>query len=429
VAVDTKTGKKTASTNLDELPTDFFFDEHEEGLIFVYGGRNRVKETKRENATLELFDAATLESRKKFDLPGPVTGIYLDAPGYIYLANRGIDRKSEKKQAEGEIYVVNRETLEMETVPIEMAPGPLAWDENRGVYYVLTAPRRTRMDFNAQLHLISGAGIESTLDLPQLPIAMQPSLDREAYFILYKDHVIKADKNLDSSERAMSLDKLPAQLFEHPTNNHFYVLHQAASKVSIVDGQSGETVSTFKSGSAGKKFGKFMAAFGAQLAMTTLVFAAGPSFTVGGTAYYHVPNVVPQGYFLQETFAAFSEDARFLYVYNTGTNDVTVLDTSSHEVLRKVPGGRSDFMTVLDGRYLCTVSPRNVRFFDVDNKFADKATYDASDASILEIPGTTKAYLSRGTKLPVGVIDFAHLGGMVELSGVTGQVVHLVDYD
>ena len=144
---------------------------------------------------------------------------------------------------------------------------------------------------------------------------MQPSLDRKNFFILYKKAVMKTDRDLTTHEEAMTLEPAPAQLMEHPDNGNFYVLHQTSPKVSIIYGGSGLTVKKITFGRASKKFGKVMAMVGASIAMAGLTVAAGPAFTVGNTSYYYVPNVVPAGYFVQKTYAAFSEDADFLYVY------------------------------------------------------------------------------------------------------------------
>ena len=145
--------------------------------------------------------------------------------------------------------------------------------------------------------------------------------------------------------------------------------------MSVVDSASGKTVDKVKTGRNKKRATKLAAAAGAQLAMTGLVVATVPSYTVNDTSYYNVPIVNPVGYGSenQTTFGNFSETAASLYVYNAWTDDVTVIDTGSHKIVGKLPGGEDSLMTVNDGKLLCTVSPGYVRFFDIGKGFEMKA--------------------------------------------------------
>ena len=226
--------------------------------------------------------------------------------------------------------------------------------------------------------------------LPRRPLAAQPSPDRKHFYVLYEDVVVRVDRDLQQSKKVLSLEDSPVQLFEHPDNNHFYALHFDSSDVSVVDGASGKTVD--------------------------------------GKAYYYVPIVIPDGAEYQKTFATFSEGARFLYVYNASTDDVTVIDTGSHKVVEKLPGGEDDFKTVNDGKLLCAVSPGYVRFFDVAKGFEMKVDYDGVNAEVLEIAGKNKAYLSRDLGKAVAVIDLDTSGELVDIPDTSGKVIQLVEY-
>jgi DNA-binding beta-propeller fold protein YncE len=240
VAVDTKTGAIVARAEIKREPDDFFLTASGEGLIFVDDGLNALKASQRKPATLELFDAATLESRKKAVLPGPIKGIYLDYPGRVYFLNRGVDDSKKKNRAQGEIYVVDRETLDLEaTLEVGMAPGQLAWDPDREMFYLLTSPWATRKQAEAQLHLIGAEGIVASIELPRRPLGAQPSQDREHFYVLYEDDVVRVDRDLEQSSKALALKDSPVQLFEHPDNNRFYALHYDSSYVSVVDGATG----------------------------------------------------------------------------------------------------------------------------------------------------------------------------------------------
>jgi DNA-binding beta-propeller fold protein YncE len=430
VVVDTKTGTIVAQADIKDEPDDFFLNDSGDGLIFVDEGLNALKPKYRVAASMELFDATTLESRKKVTLPGPIKGVYLDYPGRLYFLNPGVDQTSEKTRAQGEIYVVDRETLDLKaTAEVGMAPGQLAWDGERKMFYVLTSPWATRKQAEAQLHLIGGDGIVASIDLPRRPLGAQPSLDREHFYVLYEDEVVRVDRDLEESKTVLSLKDSPVQLFEHPENDHFYAIHFDSAYVSVVDGASGKTVGRVKSGRDSKRLTNAAAAVGAQLAVTGLVVASGPSYTVDGTSYYEVPVVNPVGYgeAKQWTFATFSEGARFLFVYNSWTNDVSVIDTTSHKIVAKLAGGEDDFKTLNDGKLLCTISSGYVRFFEIGNGFEKKATYDGVNAQVLEIPGKKKAYLSRELGKPVAIIDLESLGEPMPIPETSGKVIQLME--
>jgi DNA-binding beta-propeller fold protein YncE len=432
VVVETKTGTIVAQSDIKKEPTDFFLNESGDGLIFVQRGLNALKANQRHPASIESFDATTLKSQKKFDLPGPISGIYLDYPGRVFLSNTRVGHTSKKSRAQGELYVVDRKTLELTaTLEVGMAPGQLAWDSERKMFYLLTSPWATQKQASAQLHLIGSDGIEASIDLPRRPLGAQPSLDREHFYVLYKDDVVRVDGDLKKAEKTLSLKDSPVQLFEHPDNGHFYALHFDSAYVSIVDSASGKTVDRVKSGRDKKRVAKLATAAGAQVAMAGLVVATGPSYTMNGTSYYNVPVVNPVGFGAenQTTFGNFSETADFLYVYNSWTDDVTVIDTGSHKIVRKVPGGEDGLMTVDDGKLLCTVSGTYVRLFDIGNGFEMKADYDGLFTDVLEIPGKSKLYLSQELGRSVAVIDLDSLGDPVSIPGTSGKVIQLMEYE
>jgi hypothetical protein len=431
VVVDLEKGTIVAKADRKE-PDDFLLIDSGDGLILVEQGLNALKPKYRRSASLELLDAETLESRKKVDLPGPIEQIYLDYPGRIYFLNRGVDHTNDKVRAQGEIYVLNRNTLDaIATVEVGMAPGQMAWDAERQMFYVLTSPWATRKDAAAQLHLIGADGIVASVDLPRRPLAAQPSLDREHFYVLYEDDVVRVDRDLTEAKQFLSLKKSPVQLFEHPENNHFYALHYDSPDVSIVDGASGKTVDKIKSGRTGARIGNVALAAGAQALAVGLVVASGPSHTVNGTSYYNVPIVNPFGLGaeFQKTFASFSEDATVLYVYNANTLDLTMIDTGSNKVIAKVGGGGDDFGTIVDGKILYTVSGSSVRFYDIDNGFEVKGEHSGLEVELLEILGRNKAYIFRGWGKGLGMVDFDNLGELIDIPAVPGRAIQIVDYE
>ena len=315
------------------------------------------------------------------------------------------------------------------SLQVGMAPGRLAWDPERELFYLLTSPYATRRQAAAQLHLIGADKVEASIDLPRQPLAAQPSLDRNYFYVLYDDEVVRVDKELKQAEPFLSLKDSPVQLFESPNGRYFYALHFDSNKVSVVDASSGKTVHRITTGRASAKVGNFALAAAAQAVATGLVIASGPSYTINGTAYYNVPIVNPFGYGSdsQRTFGTFSDDARFLYVYNAATLDVTVIDTASKEVVDKIPGAE-DLKTFMDGKLLVTVLPADVHFFDIGANFEEKATYEMIEPRVDEIAGQHKAFLTRALGKPIDVIDLDSFGKPQPIAGTSGRMITLTNY-
>ena len=150
---------------------------------------------------------------------------------------------------------------------------------------------------------------------------------------------------------------------------------------------------------------------------------------MNGTSYYNVPIVNPVGFGAEKqwTFGNFSETADFLYVYNSWTDDVTVIDTASHKIVKKVPGGEDGLMTVerrqapvhhLSGTY--------VRLFDIGNGFEMKADYDGIISDVQEIPGKSKLFFSQDLGRPVSVVDLKTLGDAVKIPKTAGKIIRPV---
>ena len=97
-----------------------------------------LKANQRIAASIELFDADTLESRKEVRPSRPDQGIYLDYPGRVYFLNPGVDHTSKKSRAQGELYVVDRENSGADRNP-GSRHGPRATGMGRGAQDVLPA--------------------------------------------------------------------------------------------------------------------------------------------------------------------------------------------------------------------------------------------------------------------------------------------------
>jgi hypothetical protein len=302
IAVDIAGGTVVAQAEIRRAPDDLFLADGDRKVVFVRKGLNALKASQRRPARLEPLEA--------LDLPGPIRSMYLDDPGRVYFLNRGFDHQNKKHRAQGELYVVDRGTLELKaTLEVGMAPGQLALDAEREMFFLLTSPWATQKKAAAQLHLIGADGIAASIDLPRRPLGAQPSQERRHFYVLHGDDIVRVDHDLKQAQKSLSLKDSPVQLFEHPDSGFFYALHY--------DG----------------------------------------------------------------------------------------------------------LMTVADGELLCTISPGNVRLFDIAGGFELKAQYDGVFSDVTEVPGKRKLYLSQELGRPVSVVDLDEPGEGVRIPGTAGKVI------
>jgi DNA-binding beta-propeller fold protein YncE len=152
---------------------------------------------------------------------------------------------------------------------------------------------------------------------------------------------------------------LPGRLYEgtlSPDEKRVYAL-EYGGKVSVIDVEAKKEIGSFTSGRGGVKFG-IMLANGLANAMSGIQ----ASYTGYPGNYYPLP--------LQIQTIAFSASGDFVYVYNSFSSDVTVVNAKTFLTLAKEPTGHtfqdSPLWQMPDKRYLLSAAPNKVMVFDAE---------------------------------------------------------------
>lgn len=164
---------------------------------------------------------------------------------------------------------------------------------------------------------------------------------------------------------------LPDQIMEaqlDPAGKYLYV-NEPSGHVSVMDLDTKQSIIRFASGRGGVKFVQSVAIPALMMASSAI------TYRITGT-----PGTFPFANFpLGVQSLAFSPSGNFLYVFNTQTNDVTVVETRGHTILRKValgPGlrnaqeaadlGEYSAWRTPDGRYLISSQGNKVLVLETE---------------------------------------------------------------
>lgn len=355
VRVDSASGKPAARRELVQVPASYLLTSDESGVVLIDRGELAMEPSKRRPARLQILDAATLEPRASLDLPGPCADVFWNEDrSLLYLLDTGIDHKQPERALPGRVYVVDPLAASLVAdLDVGAGPGPLSWDPQKGVFYILTRPRKTR-EAAASLQVLERDRIVKELALPRLPRSVVPAPDRSRFYVLEDAGITLVDGAVETIEGKIPL-KRPAGnliLLDPPTRG--YVLHPDSGVVSAVDLQARQVLAEVTTGRTGVKIGKWAAA----VAATTLS-GLNAQMLYGSYALGQVVTVPPA-----QTGAFVASDGKTVYIHNSQTNDLTAIDTETQKVLGMFAAGR-DLHTVLDGRYLAAPKPGELVLVDL----------------------------------------------------------------
>ncbi len=358
VSLDLQTGEVTRRLEVAR-PIDSLIAVGDGTKAVVYSGRETPKGLPAAPAELRFVDLATLTVEATIALegdPGPPTR---SADGrWLYLLEFGKPDKKPEKNVNGRVQVVSLEHRAHETsLNVGRAPRGLVMDDEGNQVFVLSDGEPSlekKDDVPGILWVIRGAEVATRIGVGEDPLFLRVSPDRERLYV--------------ASEEALSVIDLPAlsklgdaapkpggrspltgrakELTVSTDGKRGYVLYAESSKLGILDLEKHQLLAELGTGRGSVKFGKFLGA--AVLSAASMSAAqAGP-----GGGFYTVYGVAPAN-----TALVLSSDEKHVYVLNTQTNDVTVVDTETRLAVTKIGvGGSANRMELLPGGALVAVT-------------------------------------------------------------------------
>lgn len=336
-ALDAESGKVTQDSVLESEPRDHWFLPESGRALLALAGHEKRPDAPPE---LVVFDAATgALSRTK--LPGsPLafrrTGV--ETQRYLELENA---------------VVVVDSSGRLMGEPIR------AGDEK---LFLLDAPEGGRALLAGKtkkagkLVVLEAGAVTNSLDVPPLEDVLFDGKGGRIFLCASKQALVVAASDL-ASLRSLTLPDRFRDVHLNPAGDRLYV-NEVGDSVSVVDVESGRQLAHFASGRGGKKL---------LLAAAAGLASALSPYRYGLTMRMPYQNVdVPTA--VQSL--AFSPSGRFVYVHNSTTADITVVETEGHTSVLKVGTGATaagPFLWTLPGaRQLLSVGASKLMAFDTD---------------------------------------------------------------
>jgi hypothetical protein len=356
-ALDLDAGTRLAQRELPEAPVAMALSEGDAGLVLVFSpGDATQKKGARPPARIEVLDLDTLATRSSLTLPGPAAQVLWSESGArAYVLDAGREDKDPAKAVPGHVYVVDTSapavSADLELGP---SPGPLSWDPVREAFYVLTAPRKGKQ--GAAIYVIAGERVVAERPLPRRPLSVVPAPDRSRYYVLDEGGVTLLDAELTQVVGSIQTPKPRSLVLLGGSGPRALVTHVGQERVSVVDVQEGKTLASVGTGRTGVKLLQSAAAGFATAVAGAVAQGQLPASVIAGSGIYPGQVVtVPQG----DTTAAVTADGSTACVYNSQTDDVTVIDLVAGKAGAKFKGGDAGVQPALDGRTCVAFGRRN----------------------------------------------------------------------
>ena len=311
------------------------------------------RETKKKQPPLpaELFfvDLENLELQKTVPLQGePLSPAVSPDGGYLYLLEPGSPDKKPEKNINGRVQVISLANRAYETsLDVGSGLGRLIVDEEGEQVFVLSqrepsGKKEKKEDRPGLLHVIRAAYTVAKLEVGWAPLFVKITPDREKVYVVSQKSLAAVDvvalRNLEGGELKQSgiswltqgsAYKGASELAITSDGRRGYVLYAGSSKLVVFDLEENVMLAELTAGRGGVKFGKFLG-------------------DVAAGKYYNVAAA--------STTIVFGPDEKFVYVLNTNSNDVTIVDAETNQIVETIGvGGDVRRMTLLPGGKLVAV--------------------------------------------------------------------------
>lgn len=336
--VDVRTLKIISQTTLTSAPIDIWQPAGSARVLIPCQGFKPGTPVPAELAVLNTTTGAV----EKIALPSAVKRWHeMDAPDrrYLELENHVVVVTADGKLA-GDPLAVGAELLLF---------GPAG--EGKSRYYMAGKTAK-----QGQLALLEGGSITKSVSVPPAEAVVLDAANSRLFVCAKKQGMMLDSRSL---EKPVAIP-LPGGFHEvmlDPDKKRLYV-NATGDHVSVLDIESAKQIASFTSGRGSVKFMQELAAASAQMLSQIQYQMTG----VPGTGWNaQAPTAVQS--------MAFSPSGNFVYVFNSATSDITVVETKTFTSTKKVPTGYlqgSSLWRTPSGDRLVSVAMNKLVVFDTE---------------------------------------------------------------
>ncbi|MFY9726116.1 MAG: hypothetical protein WAJ87_11515 [Bryobacteraceae bacterium] len=412
VTMNLATGQVLGRISLPRPPSASILAKDGGTAMLLYAQRSE-KHAESTPAELQFISVARNSADGKITLDG-APDLPILAPGgeYLYLMEKGQPFGKPDKRVNGRVHVISVKGMKEEAVlDAGSDPKGVLADEAAGQTLLLSdgAPVKGEKKVDGELRVLRGASVASVLKVGYAPQFVRLSPDRKRLYVIGLGELTAFDY-----QSFREIGRIPpvgaiSELAFAPDGNRGFALHPESSKLSILDLQAMKPVASVTTGRGGIKFAKGLGAVALTAASATAAYGQAYNMAAanGGYGYatYHIFTVAPAN-----TQIAVKPDGAFVYVLNSQTNDVTIVDTNTLAVVDKIAAGGQRLQLLNGGAVLAVVARNSIH--RVDTKTQKALPEIPFEKNLLDVR------LSPDGRTGLALVE----GSIAVLNGATGEV-------
>ena len=384
--VDTRTAEVTATLPAGRLGLRVALT-NDASRIFVLSLGEVAKKTKNAPSVLTVFAR---------DNPAPLATVPLGRASrlalslderWLYVLDPGWPSKKPAEHRNGEVHVFDTATL-ASAGSYDVGTQPRTLEVSADDSLTVLAQVSFKED-RGKLYRMRGNEKPEVVDVGAAPQYMRRHNNRSGMLVVSNEDVrflpdagaatastlvLNPRKGAKSAgPNVQTLGGLPGELLFLPDQNRVALSVKnaagASSKVAILDLKDNKIQQIVTTGRGSVKFGKFLGAMAASVAMSALSYGAGYAGAQASGSpffFYNVYTFAPKA---PNVVLAGSTDGQFVYALNTQTNDVTVIRLADGEVLDMIPvgGGCRRLALAPGGKFVYAYTPGEISLIDTQS--------------------------------------------------------------
>jgi YVTN family beta-propeller protein len=417
IAMDLSSGQVLGRLALQRLPSACVLSKNGATAMLLYAQQKQKGEPSMP-AELQFvsMDKLLVSGKVTFD-GAPDMPVLSPSGEYVYLLEKGQPSNNPDKNINGRVHVISiKEMKAVADLDAGSDPKGVMADEASGQVLILSngAPVKGQKYVDGELRILRGASIVSLVKVGAAPRFFRFSPDRKRLYVIGWNELSAIDYTDLHEISRVPLGGFASEFALSPDGNHGFVLFSESSRLLLVDLQAlkaGESVTT---GRGGVKFAKNLGAIAATAASATAASYQASSMAASnggvGVGYYQIFTVAPAN-----TSISVRPDGAFVYVLNSETNDVTIVNVSTSAVVDKIAAGGQRFQPLNNGGVLGVVGRNTLHLIDTSTQKAlQEVHFDKSLEGV---------YLSPDGRTALAFSE----GPLVLLNGSTGEVRGKID--
>ncbi|MGP8227630.1 MAG: YncE family protein [Terracidiphilus sp.] len=336
---------------------------------------------------------------------------------YLYIIEKGQPSNNPEKNVNGSIRVISMNEMKVTTVlDAGSDPKGLLTDKADGQLLLLSegAPVKGQKEVDGELRVLRGASITSLLPVAAGPRFFRFSPDRKRLYVACMKELSAIDYPSLHELGRIPVGGFVSELAFSPDGNRGFALFAGSSRLLLIDLQGLKPGDSVTTGRGGIKFAKNFAAVAATAASATAAsYQANAMATANGgygVASYQIFTVAPAN-----TSISVRPDGTFVYVLNSETNDVTIVDARNSSVVDKIAAGGQRLQPLNNGNILAVVARNELHLIDTaTQKALPDVHFDKNLSNFSLSPDGQTAY---------ALVE----GSLILMNGSTGEVQSRVE--